>query len=137
MKLLKVSALAVTAAVALSACGGGRNGGPVSPARPSTKAKLSILEPRNGQVIHGSTVHLSLRLVGARIVIPTTTHIVPTQGHIHVYLDNRIVSMNYRPTGVIRNVKPGNHLLQAEFVASDHLPWNPRVIQAVTFEVKR
>ena len=134
---MKVSALAVTAAVALSACGGGRNGGPVSPARPSTKAKLSILEPRNGQVIHGSTVHLSLRLAGARIVIPTTTHIVPTQGHIHVYLDNRIVSMNYRPTGVIRNVKPGNHLLQAEFVASDHLPWNPRVIQAVTFEVKR
>jgi hypothetical protein len=37
----------------------------------------------------------------------------------------------------IRKVAPGTHLLRVEFVASDHLPWDPRVFDNVTFEVKK
>ena len=52
--------------------------------------------------------------------------------------DGKIYSMNYGFTPpLIRGLKPGNHLLQLQFVASDHLPFNPPVISAVTFEVKR
>jgi hypothetical protein len=33
-------------------------------------------------------------------------------------------------------VTPGPHILLAEFVATDHFPFNPRVISTVTFTVK-
>ena len=125
-----LAALAVLAA----ACGGGSSSGgtptPTARARQSNPAKLSIVRPTNGEMIHGSSTKLVVSLEGARIVKPTTTHIVPTKGHIHVLIDGKIISMNYGLT-------PGNHVLQVEFVASDHLPFDPRVIAAVTFEVKR
>src|SRR5437879_5867021 len=134
-----VLALAVLAA----ACGGGgsSSGGSPTPtptptSRPSSPAKISIVEPKNGAVIHGKSLHLVVSLKGAHVVKPTTTHIVPTQGHIHVYLDNKIISMNYGLTQTVGGLTPGTHVLQAEFVASDHLPWDPRIIAAVSFTVK-
>jgi hypothetical protein len=131
-------ALLVVAALALAGCSGGKaSAGVTTPtARPSSPAKLSILSPTNGEVIKGSVVHVRLKLQNAKIVPATTTHITPTAGHIHLFLDDRIISMNYQLDNTITNVKPGNHLLRAEFVASDHLPFDPRVFVQVTFEVK-
>ena len=37
---------------------------------------------------------------------------------------------------LIANLTPGQHLLKVEFVATDHAPFDPRVIVAVAFEVK-
>jgi hypothetical protein len=108
---------------------------PPSP-RPSSPARLTILSPSNGEVVHGATVHVRLALKGARIVHATTTHISPTTGHVHVYLDGKIVSMNYSLDNTIPNVTPGQHVLRVEFVASDHLPFDPRVIEGVAFVVK-
>jgi hypothetical protein len=128
--------------VLLGACGsGGALSSPTSapaPAspRPSSTAKLSILSPANGSVVHGSTVDLRLRLQHAKIVPATTQELRPDRGHIHVILDGQLISMNYHLTNVITGVKPGPHLLQAEFVASDHLPFDPRVIAVTSFEVK-
>ena len=58
-------------------------------ARPSTTAKLRILEPTNGKIFHGAAVTIPIRieLTGARIVPATTKNIRPDQGHIHVYLE--------------------------------------------------
>jgi hypothetical protein len=131
---------AACAGLLLSACGGGSAAvGPsvsatVSP-RPSSPAKLTILSPRDGQVIRGGTVSVRIRLVGAKIVPATTTHITPTQGHLHLFLDDKIVSMNYSTSDVLHDVAPGQHTLRVEFVASDHLPFVPRVFAAVVFEV--
>ena len=36
----------------------------------------------------------------------------------------------------IPDVAPGHHVVQVEFVATDHGPFNPRVIAVVSFEVK-
>jgi len=124
-----------------AACGnasGTQGGGTTSAAhRPSSPAKLAIISPKDGQVINGSHVPLKTSLKGARIVQPTTQHITPTTGHLHVYLDNRIISMNYGLDETIPDVPPGNHVIRVEFVASDHLPFNPRVFTAVTFTVHR
>jgi hypothetical protein len=133
--------LGAVLAVALlaSACSKGSDaaGGTPSPyVRPSTPAKVAILSPRNGEVVHGSDVKIKVQLTGAKIVPATTTHIVPTEGHLHVYLDDQIVSMNFKLTGDIGNVTPGMRVLRVEFVASDHLPFDPRVFTAVTFEAK-
>jgi hypothetical protein len=135
----KLATLAVVSAAILAGCSSSSNAQPTQSAtRPSSPAKVQILFPKSGTVVHGSTVHLKIKLTGAKIVAPTTTHLVPTRGHIHVLLDGRIESMNYGINlHAIHDVKPGNHLLSVEFVASDHRPWDPRVIAEVTFVVKR
>jgi hypothetical protein len=119
--------------------GGGSSGPSGQPTpRPSSSGKVEILAPTNGQVFHGSPVDVPIKLglTGARIVPATTTDITPDTGHIHLYLDNQIVTMNFSLTGDIPNVTPGQHILRAEFVASDHLPFNPRVFVSVTFVVQ-
>lgn len=142
-----VVALAAAVAMLTVACSGGAAGSTASSttphteptgARPSSTAQLRIVAPTNGQVFTGAsaTVPVKVSLTGATIVPVTSTHIVPNQGHLHVYVDNQIVSMNYSTDNVIHDVKPGLHILRVEFVASDHLPFDPRVIQQVTFEVK-
>jgi hypothetical protein len=98
---------------------------------------VAILSPTNGEVVQGSDVKIRVELTGAKIVPATTTDIVPTKGHLHVYLDDQIVSMNFKLSGDIGEVAPGMHVLRVEFVASDHLPFDPRVFTAVTFEAKR
>jgi hypothetical protein len=138
-----IAAVLCLVAIGAVACGGngGGSGGspsptPTSTQRPSSPAKIAIVSPKDGAVIHGTSLQLVVSLKGAHIVKPTTTHIVPTQGHIHVFLDNKIISMTYGLTQTVGGLTPGTHVLQAEFVASDHLPWNPRIISAVSFAVK-
>jgi hypothetical protein len=106
-------------------------------ARPSSPAKLQIVAPTNGEVIHGSVVQVRVRLQNARIVAATTTNITPTEGHLHLYLDDQIESMNFSTSAKLGAVQPGLHVLRVEFVASDHLPFDPRVIAQIAFEVKR
>ena len=125
----------------LAACGRGSTGSGGGPTttpttRPSSPAKIRIVTPAEGAIVHGPKVRVRVALTGARIVDATTTHISPTTGHLHLYLDGKIISMNYQLDNTIPNVKPGTHLLRAEFVASDHLPFDPRVFVQVTFEVK-
>lgn len=143
MKLVRRATLGMStiAAIALiaSACSRGSAAAsrtPTSSPRPSSPARVTILSPTNGQVVQGSTVKFSVKLTGATIVPATTTHIVATEGHLHVYLDNQIAGMNFQLTDEIGNVAPGMHVLRVEFVASDHLPWDPRIFSQVTFEVK-
>ena len=129
-------------AVAVVACAcskesGAAGGTPTPYVRPSSPATVAILSPTNGQVVHGSDVRIRVELTGSKIVPATTTDIVPTKGHLHVYLDDQIVSMNFKLTGDIGDVTPGMHVLRVEFVASDHLPFDPRVFTAVTFQAAR
>ena len=125
--------------LALAACGGS-GGSTVSPtttgARPSSPAVLKILSPTNGEVVHGTSVQLKVSLTGAKLVPANSATVVPTQGHLHVILDSTLVSMTSGLEQTIGGLTPGTHLLQVEFVASDHAPFNPRVTAAVSFKVK-
>jgi hypothetical protein len=91
--------------------------------------------PTDGEVVHGS-VDVKVQLENATIVPVTTTNITPDQGHLHLYLDDQIESMNFSTSAKLTAVQPGLHVLRVEFVASDHLPFDPRVIAQVAFEVK-
>ena len=134
---------AAVAAAALSACGksGASTTNPSTAptraaTRPSSTARLRILSPHNNQVVTGSTVSVKVSLQGARIVPGTSLHVRPDEGHLHAYLDGRIVAMNYSLDGTIPNVTPGLHVLRIEFVASDHAPFDPRVFREITFQVR-
>lgn len=94
--------------------------------RPSSPATVEIVEPAPSTTIQGDTLHVVLRLNGARIITETTTTLRPDEGHVHLYVNNVLVSMNY---GLEQDlpVEPGSIVLRAEFVAADHAPFNPRV----------
>lgn len=129
------------AAVALAACGGdseGASGGAHGSTgdRPNSTARLSIVSPEVGEVVRGSTVDLRLRLEDATIVPGTSTDIQPDEGHLHVLLDGSLISMTEGLEQDIPDVQPGAHRIQVEFVATDHAPFDPRVISVVAFEVK-
>jgi len=128
-------------AVLAAACSSGSttaSGPPTPPVsdRPSSPAKVQIISPTNGEVIHGSTVAVKVKLSNATIVPQTSTNITPTEGHLHLYLDDQIESMNFSDATTIGDVSPGLHTLKVEFVATDHLPFDPRVIAQVAFEAK-
>jgi hypothetical protein len=107
-----------------------------SAGRPSSPAVLHILSPTQNEVVTGSTVHIELSLSGAKIVQATTTNIRPDEGHVHLYVDNVLVNMNYSLSEDLP-VHPGTYAIKAEFVASDHAPFNPRVwSETVVFTVR-
>ncbi|HEX2736974.1 MAG TPA: hypothetical protein VHP57_02445 [Acidimicrobiia bacterium] len=127
--------LASVCAAALAA--GCSSGSSSSAARPTTAARLRIVEPTANQVT-GPDVTLKFDLIGARVV-PSNKVSGPlhgNQGHIHVSIDGKLVSMAYGTTQDLHGLKPGKHLLQAEFVATDHRPFKNRVITAVLFTVQ-
>ena len=136
--------LAFGLALALAACGGSDDGGgdgasgatSTPSARPSSTAELSIVSPAVGEVVHGSTVDLRVKLQGAKLVPSTTTDIVPDEGHLHVILDDKLISMTQGLEQSIPDVPPGEHRITVEFVASDHAPFDPRVVTVVAFEVE-
>ncbi len=144
-KVVRAAMAATTSALVLAACGGGGEApgtpSPKASARPSSPAKIRIVEPTPGAVVAPDHVPVRIELTGARLTKKVSTHLSPTEGHVHLSLDGRIVTLL---GGLDEDVakllghplKPGPHLLQAEFVASDHGPFIPRVISSVSFTVR-
>ena len=104
-------------------------------ARPASTATLAFVSPRRGEVIHGdpATVSVHLDLVGGKIVTTSSLHVVPNEGHIHLYLDGSLLAMTGVDASII--VLPGDHTLTAEFVAVDHGSFRPPVTASVSFTV--
>lgn len=132
--------LAIAVSLIAASCGGGDSDAPgptlSTIPRLSSTAELTILAPENGAVVRGSVVYLRVEVDGARIVPQTTTAVAPDEGHLHVLLDDRLISMTEGLEQSIQQVAPGLHRLTVEFVAADHAPFDPRVVAVVAFEVK-
>jgi hypothetical protein len=129
-KQQSLAVMLVVIATALASCGTPPSPSP-SVVRPSSPAVVTIVAPTAGQTVSGTTVHIVLSLTGARIVPQTSTNIRPDEGHVHLYVDNVLKSMNY---GLEQDLElpPGTYVLSAEFVAADHAPFNPRVVSGQT-----
>jgi hypothetical protein len=132
-------------AALLAACDGGAEGGggpngsptPTPIARPSSTAELTIVSPENGELIRGPAVRLRIQLEGGTIVPQTSTDLRPNEGHLHVLIDDALISMTEGLEQTITDVEPGLHRLTVEFVATDHAPFDPRVVAVVAFQVRR
>jgi hypothetical protein len=123
--------LLVAAFTGLAACGS--SGG--SSARPASAARLAIVAP-TPDVPVGRDPTARVQLTGGRVVQANSGTLRPDEGHIHVSVDGKLVAMAYNTAQVLHGLKPGTHLLQAEFVAIDHKSFNPPVVVAVVFTVK-
>ena len=131
--LTLVLALTVVAA----GCGGSDDDGSPSAAkeRPTTTARIQITAPTPNQVT-GPDVTVRIELIGGKVVSRTTGTLTPDEGHVHVTVDGKLVSMAYEVEQVIEDLAPGPHSVAAEFVAVDHQPFANRPKAAVLFEVQ-
>ena len=140
---VRAAALLAVATLGLAACSGGDGGKAATPAataaapRPSSPAKLTIVLPRNGQTVRQDRPELRLGLDGGKIVNQTTTRIQGDEGHIHLVVDGKLVAMNYGLRQRLPQLPPGQHVVQVEFVAADHVPFEPRVLTQAAFQVAR
>ena len=133
----------LAAALAATACSGGNADGSAPPAatavaaapRPSSPAKLTIMAPRNGQTVRQDRPEVRLDLVGGKIISQTTNRIQGDEGHIHLLIDGKLVAMNYGLRQRLPQLPPGQHVVQVEFVAADHAPFDPRVHTQAAFQV--
>ncbi|HEV8425458.1 MAG TPA: hypothetical protein VGS14_09765 [Actinomycetes bacterium] len=137
--------LLAVALLGLASCSGGGPGGAARPPgattvaadRPSSPARLTIVTPRNGQTVRQAQPELRLGLDGAKIVSQTTTRIQGDEGHIHVLVDGKLVAMNYGLRQRLPQLPAGQHVVQVEFVAADHVPFEPRILTQAAFQVVR
>ena len=111
----------------------------VASVRPSSTASIHIVHPTQGETVSGPTLDIVMTLPGGKIVDYTGTNLTPNTGHIHILLDGKLISMTF---GLVQEVSlqglfPGNHLLQAQFVAVDHAPFDPPVTSSVTFNTTK
>ena len=127
--------LAGALAVGLAGCGSSSSSGTKQPV---THAHLIVLEPQPNTVV-GTSVHLVFKVIGGRVVGPSVTALRGDEGHIHVSVDGRIVSMLYGTAQTVSGLTPGLHTLSAEFVAANHIPFaNPQnVLQRFVITVKK
>lgn len=107
-----------------------------SQTRPHSTAKLTILQPKSGQTLDGKDVEVKLSLVGGTVTKITTTNIKPNIGHIHLRIDGKTITLLGSLDDHIPNVKAGQHVLEAEYVAADHGPFDPDILAAVTFTAR-
>jgi hypothetical protein len=129
---------------ALAGCSS--NGSGVEPGSPTpsttvvvpripSPAVVKIVEPKNGATVPAKgTIEVSLS--GATLTDVTSQDITPTEGHLHVSIDDELISMTSGLTQALPDLEPGRHTLRVEFVALDHLPFDPRVVTQAVFEVR-
>jgi hypothetical protein len=140
MNIKRLAGLA-GASVVLAACslpliGQSPSPSPTAAARPSSTGKIAIAQPAPNTVVTTTMLHVEFQLTGAHIVDVTTKNLTPDTGHIHLSIDSRLISMNYQLSQDVsmQPFAPGPHVLQGEFVAADHIPFDPRVIAKVIIE---
>ena len=130
-----VAAVSLTAGL-LGACSSASSSGS-GDTRPTTPARLRIIAPAPGAVV-GTHATLRLELTGARLAsAPTSEANLPTdQGFVHVFVDDKLVSILYGLTQKLPTLDAGAHSVRVEFVAADHVPFANRVVAATQFTVK-
>jgi len=133
----RVALLAPLLLLALTACGSDKNSTDPNtlPDRPATTARIQILAPTPNQETTPD-VTVQVKLIGAKEVPQVTGPIKPDEGHIHVSLDGAVVAMAYGDSQTLKGLTPGQHSVQVDFVAVDHLPFRNRVTAAVEFVAK-
>ena len=132
----RIAALVALALVGFAGCGSEKkSSAPSLPDRPATDARIQIVAPTPNQET-GPDVTVQVKLIGAREVPQVSGAVKPDEGHIHVSLDGAVVAMAYGDTQTLKALTPGQHSVQVDFVAVDHLPFKNRVTAAVLFTVK-
>lgn len=106
---------------------------PATLSRPASPVQITLVSPTSGEVVHGASVHVVVAITGGTVTPVYSTHISPTVGHVHLYLNSQLVYMSYTLQQDLP-VNPGaEYAMYAEWVASDHFPYSPRDVTAKVY----
>ncbi|MHB8104157.1 MAG: cupredoxin domain-containing protein [Dehalococcoidales bacterium] len=109
-----------------------------------------ITSPREGAIIQGSDVAVSIQVSNFNLVAKIGESNVSHEGHVHYYLDvdapttagqpaepdHGIFEHSVNTTFTFINVAPGTHFVAIELVNNDSTPLDPPVVAKVTFTVQ-
>lgn len=133
----RIALVSMTLAAASVACGGGGSTDgtrttPPATGRPSSTAKIAIVSPATGATVptRGTTVTVSLE--GGTIVKQASTNLKPDEGHVHLSVDGKTITLTGDLEVETGPLSGGPHLIEVEFAANDHGPFSPRVIAQVS-----
>ncbi|HXQ29778.1 MAG TPA: DUF4399 domain-containing protein [Gemmatimonadales bacterium] len=141
-----VAAAAVALGSAVQPAGAQAAGGTMAPA---AAPKVTIVSPKNGEVVTGPSVHVVLAVQGVEIA-PAAEH-RPGTAHHHLFLDVNVTAADSAiPAGVAGithlgkgqteytydTVAPGAHRLIDVLGDPNHVPLKPMVADTVHFTVK-
>jgi hypothetical protein len=131
------AAVVVMAVVLLAACSSPSASSTSTATRAATTARLVILAPRAGAVV-GPNPTLRLELSGAKLATAAAsgTNAPADEGFVHVYVDDKLVSVLYSLTQKLPTLDPGAHTVRVELVAVDHAPFANAVTDSTRFSVK-
>ncbi|MBV9278811.1 MAG: hypothetical protein JOZ41_01900 [Chloroflexi bacterium] len=113
----------------------GSTSGAMAAKAPRGKPTISITSPRDGTVIHGSTVTMHVAVSNFKLVTPlllppakwTTIPLLKgNQGHIHYLLDGSLVlasGVSVQTVHTWTHLSPGQHTLTAYLATSQHAPF--------------
>ena len=142
LALTAASLAALMLALLLAACapatdpsaeasqGGGQAAAPVA-----TNATVIPLYPIEGDEVEAGTVAVQVDVADLALSMPSNTN-VDGEGHIHFTLDDRPFEMSVEPGITFDDVEPGTHTLKIELVQNDTKPFEPAVVQEITFTAK-
>ena len=99
--------------------------------RPAT---VEIVAPRQGESVAAGRVALHIDLKGGRATSLSSTRNRPGEGHLHILLDGRLISMS----GTLEEqltIPAGRHEIEVEYAANNNAPFCTPVGDVVAFEV--
>ena len=132
-----VVVVTASALILLAACSSTAASTASTATRPATTARLEILAPHQSAVV-GPQPTLRLKLSGARLATAAVsgTNVPTDQGFVHVYVDDKLVSVLYSLTQKLPTLDAGPHTVRVDFVALDHAPFTNQVTDSTRFTVK-
>jgi hypothetical protein len=91
---------------------------------------VEITNPRDGSSVRaGRPVSIEGQISGGELTSATRSD-DPTQGHLHVFVDDELISMPSTPTQEVE-LKPGEHTIAVEFTTADHRSFEPRIVDTI------
>ncbi len=136
MRRSRIILAVVCTALTLASCGSGSPTASPAPsnsvARPASTAKIAILSPKPGETVSTAGVTVKVSLEGATLSKQASTNLRPDEGHVHLLVDARTITLLGALEVSTGPLSPGSHLIEIEFGANDHGPFNPRVLAQVT-----
>ena len=103
--------------------------------RPASTAKITIVEPKQGELIEGNSVTVRVKVTDACILEEAQNSVRPDTGHVHIAVDGMTVTLLAGTEYTVTDLTPGRHTIEVEFSAADHGPFNPPVLRTVRFRV--
>ena len=82
---------------------------PRSTLKPADGASVTIVSPKEGQVIAGDKVPLEFKMTTGK-----------RGEHVHAYVDGELMGMFKSAKGTLTGIKPGHHTLELRVATGDH-----------------